>query len=194
MPTRNYVLREAIIDKPFQSQIEETRELRQPDSKARVELGTGAFYRDREGREREEMYTSASSNTVAGTGTIYDPVAKVEYYFELRTKNILNTEVFQDIPGTQSFRCRSIGIRPAYSIPRTRPLFEPDLGSKEIEGLTCRGYTLSRREDGKVEYWYSEDLDDLIFIKLTRRSEQITWRLFNISRTEPPRHLFSISP
>lgn len=178
---------EAKTGNPFQAEIEETREVTQKNGKLSIRLSTGAFWRDAEGRERTDSYTLCGQNV--GISEIYDPVSKLEFSFDLQSRKVLLKETIHDASGLRSFRARTIGSGQAVAVPNGQPNSEPDLGLKDIEGVTCSGYSLSR-PPWKLEWWYSKELDEVILIKLTKESEQIVWRLFKISRTNPPSDLF----
>lgn len=66
-----------------------------------------------------------------------------------------------------------------------------DLGEREIEGITCRGIRKTGRKS-MIEFWYSEELMEVVLEKRVSEQEESTYRLFDIRRIEPNRSLFAV--
>jgi ankyrin repeat protein len=172
--------------KPFQAQFEMRRLQKQPRDDAPDNM-TGLIYRDSEGRERMEEHIEAQPGLTLKFVHISDPVEKMTYTLEAASKTILRKEPLSE-RGFSMWAVDDIGLM----LPNAPPKTHPDLGSKEIEGLTCDGYQIKVKEGASVEYWFSRDLNQLVLAKAVSESGESTWRYFNFRFVEPNSSLFTV--
>jgi hypothetical protein len=180
-----------------------------------VQRTTQKLYRDSDGRERREesvLATGALAQTeMPRTITISDPVERVSYTLDLqqRTARRRNGAMWLTGEGiTLSIPLRGTtgqvvlgGRGGAQAAPGAQSVKE-DLGSKNIEGVIAQGtrttQTIPAGQIGnqlpiKVvdEVWHSSELQmDVLTTHSDPRSGEVTYKLTNISRANPPRTLF----
>jgi hypothetical protein len=175
--------------KPFQAQYEQVYIRKQLNGHILEEKITGTVSRDPHGRERTEEWIESESGEPLGTVLVYDPVDRMRYIVDVKSNSVLDKYVTPD----GSVRAQTWGLGESrVAIPLTPPERQPDLGSKEIEGLLCEGYQTKGPGEAVSEYWFSRDLNQVMFVLITGENEKHLWRLFNIHQTEPDSQLFIV--
>lgn len=175
-----------VREKPFQAFYEHVR-MRKPISGQVWErsVTAGVIYRDTEGRSRREVSPQSATGEIINTIIIYDPLAQEVIFLDSESKTILRErcpENLKDIAEWQSMSFLEYIAKTAEKIEE-----------KVIEDLMCRGFRIRQPESGTIEYWISEELDDVVLASSVTQSEEETLRLYNIRRREPESKLF-ISP
>ena len=174
----------------FQAVYQEIHTKNLPNETTISKMQKGTICRDSSGRERKE-FTQTENGMIETIAYLYDPVKKLEYLLETNTKTI----VFETHSLQEGFRARTWSLGTSgIAIPLALPSYQPQLGTKEVEGLICTGYYISQPDKCKIEYWYSSGLNEIMLAKIVSNGEQIIWRLFNISLTEPDKSLFTVPP
>lgn len=189
-PNQEY---DALLSKrgrPFQAQYEESLLKKPPNGELIYEAKQGHIYRDSRGRERIESHVEIKPGEIIGTATIYDPINGAIYTLNSESNIILHTQLLPNESEPSGFWAWTVGSQSAYAIPRAKPAIQPNTEPLQIEGLTCDGYSIIQPEGRKIEYWYSNDLNEILLLKSTSSDEKFTLRLFNIQHGEPDNELF----
>ena len=66
------------------------------------------------------------------------------------------------------------------------------IGQQQIEEFTCHGYISDQPEGDIIEYWVSEELQEVLLAKSISNDKESTLRLFDIRRVEPDSELFTV--
>jgi hypothetical protein len=157
---------------------------------------TASVYRDSEGRTRTEQTLGGIPpfSTEAKTRQmilIQDPVAGVHYVLDPANKTAQQMKAWS-------------GPRPANHPPSSSKENTESLGTQTIDGLQVEGtrstITIPAGQIGNdqpieivSERWYSPELQVVVSSKHTDpRMGEHTYRLTNISRSEPAQSLFSV--
>jgi hypothetical protein len=170
--------------KPFQAEFEQTRKIKSKDNRTVIEQLKGRIYRDSKGRERIDEFTQ-DEHTVR----VYDPPRKSEFMLDIGSKTIL----YQVPLPSDGFRAYVWNVNKtaiAFPLRPSQPV--PALGRKDIEGMRCAGYEIQKPGEYTVQYWISDDLNQLFLVQIVSEEEEITWRLFNLEVTEPDVSYFDI--
>src|SRR6266508_325525 len=171
------------------------------------------LYRDSEGRARiEQTLETIGKWTADGEAQqhifINDPVAGVSYNLDPRTHTAFKNVTPQKKPatGAQGETLMSNG----QMVQTGKPIIDvgqkktESLGTQTIEGVTAEGtratLTIPAGEIGNTlpleiidETWYSPELQINVMTKhRDPRSGETTYRLTNLSRSEPDRSLFEV--
>jgi hypothetical protein len=158
----------------------------------------GKLYVDRFGREREETYIIDNSKWKLIFIDIWDTVDLKAYLLNVEDKTILDQETLN----LNTFEHHlDVGIPDVFAlvIPRHSLSIGEDLGTKQIENLSCEGSLISFRgsnniPNGKIECWYSDAISYLVFVKARYGDPEIVFRLSNIRLVEPNKELFVVPP
>lgn len=169
---------------------------------------TAKLYRDVEGRMRREQHVLglgalSPSGDAQPIVTISDPVTGVSYVLETGTRTARRGRLRPIDPGPALPPPPPPGVRPART-PVGVPNWPEPMGTRQIEGLSVTG---TRRTEtiptGRVgndrsivvtdERWESPELKMVIVSEHhDPRTGNVEYRLTNISRDEPPQHLFTV--
>lgn len=158
---------------------------------------TATIYRDGEGRtRREQTLTAIGPFAASGEGKqmvfIHDPVAGADYFLDPQEKSA-SKMVRRDGPPTDH--------QPPPAPPQSK---SESLGKQTIEGVECEGTRMTftipagqfgndRPIDVVSERWYSPELQVVVLSKhRDPRMGEHTYRLTNISRSEPAHALFEV--
>ncbi|HWQ54303.1 MAG TPA: hypothetical protein VN442_11500 [Bryobacteraceae bacterium] len=176
---------------------------------------TSSVYRDSEGRTRREQSMAGFGPLAPPDGGpemifIADPVAGTSYMLDSRTRTAhasgapaaAMTIRHKMKEGNQIFE-RRIQIAPGR--PAERPEFKSaSLGTQMIEGVLAEGTrTVTVIPAGQMgnerpieivsERWFSPELKTVVMSRNNDpRTGETTYRLTNLSRSEPPRSLFEV--
>lgn len=166
--------------------------------------------RDIEGRtRREQTLGSIGPWTLAGRDSptlivIQDPVKQMNYVLDPKTHLARYSHQEPFDPDRYARQLTEQKNRANLNEPRTEKV--ESLGNKKIEGVLSQGKRTittfpvgsvgnSAPLDIVVEYWYSPDLKVVI---LNRKNDprvgEITYRLTNIVKKNPPASLFDVPP
>ena len=185
---------------------------------------TAKFYRDSEGRERNEQTLGGLGALAPGANLppvvyINDPVAGVDYALNARDKTVMRTNRGRGGPepfgGGRGQRRNPDSNGPPPPMggrfggrggPGGAAVKTDSLGKQTIEGVPAEGtrttVTFPAGSQGNeqpitimTESWYSPDLQVVVLSRHTDpRSGETVFRLTNISRAEPPASLFQPPP
>jgi hypothetical protein len=164
---------------------------------------TGAAYRDSDGRTRREE-TFGAVGTFAATGDtkqrtfIHDPVVGVQYVLDAGARTAEKMKAHSGPPpGAPGNHISSAG--------KERPdVTTESLGTQTIEGVQAEGtrrtFTIPAGKFGNdqpiqmvSESWYSAELQAIVLSKHSDpRMGEHTYRLTNITRSEPAKSLFEL--
>jgi hypothetical protein len=158
----------------------------------------GKLYVDKFGREREETYIIDNSEWKLIFIDIWDTVDLKAYLLNVEDKTILDQETLD----MNIFEHKlDVGIPDVltFAIPRHSLYRGEDLGTKQIENLSCRGSRINFRgskniPNGEIECWYSDTISYLVFVKARYGEAEIVFRLSNIRLVEPNKELFVVPP
>lgn len=178
-----FVSSAGIKGRPLQARYERTHSKKLPDGESTRQVRIGAIYRDGEGRSRREEQAEATSKEITGTIIIHDPIAQEIRFLDPQSKTVIReTLLAQDDVGDE------VSMDFLEAVASTAE----DIGRRLIEGLTCRGYRVAQPKNGMVEYWFSEELQDVVLAKSTGGNEEGMLRLFDISFVEPDSSMFIV--
>ncbi|MGI8656718.1 MAG: ankyrin repeat domain-containing protein [Pyrinomonadaceae bacterium] len=170
--------------RPFNAQFEQTRSERLSNNRTSQQIVKGAVFRDSGGRVRKEFLLQEAPSREVHIAFISDASKEVIYVLDVKSK----TFVKDDLPAVpEKFNAEPL-IAPVRSSLKVR---DEDLGEQLLEGLICHGYR-SHMEDSVIEFWYSDDLQEILLEKTVSQDEESILRLFEISRGEPSSTLFSV--
>jgi len=165
-----------IKDRAFQAEYKRTTLKKSVNDEAIHRITTrGAIYRAADGSNRREQYGKDEAGSKPSTIIIYNPARQVSYLLDAESKTFF-----------------TMPLATSNSPSEFPPSEAQDIGRKVIEDLVCRGYRLKRQENGEVEYWISEELQEVVLAKIVTRDEESTLQLFNIRRIEPAGSLFTV--
>jgi hypothetical protein len=191
---------EPVMDTPYSAETL-TELVQQLGDGNRIEQRTkGRVARDSRGRVRREQ-TVAGFGSSSGTDavriiTITDPNRREQYRLD-EPRKIAWRLRFPSAPPRQEER----GDRPGPPAPpiRTEPLEPKKFDGVKAEGtravLLLPAGTIGNERAIEVtnERWYASDLRVVVATKRTDpRFGDVTYRLVNIARSEPPAHLFDV--
>lgn len=173
-----------IRGRPFQARYEQICRKTTPDGQVLQEMIVGAVFRDKDGRLRKELRLPVAPGEVITLTLLADPLKESLYILDTQSRTFLR-ESFPAIPGDTKHES---------GFAEEKDFSEADdehLGVRELEGLLCHGRR-GQVSGALVEFWYSDDLMEVLLEKRTDQHEENTLRLFEISRVEPDSALFSI--
>lgn len=173
-----------ISGRPFQARYQQISTRKTADGQASQEILSGAVFRDNDGRIRKELRLPGAPDEVIQIVLLADPANESIHVLDLQSKTFLK----------ERFPAALKETRHELPFATKEDLSEEDgeaLGERELEGLICHGHR-SHLGDDVVEFWYSDDLREVLLEKRTSRDEENTLRLFEIHRVEPDSELFSI--
>lgn len=171
---------------PFQARYEQICRKTTPDGQVLQETIAGAVFRDKDGRIRKELRLPDAPGEEITLALLADPFTESLYILDTQSR----TYLIEKFPA--SLRDTNDESRFAANTDLS-VLDDEHLGEREFEGLLCygrRGYL----DDAVVEFWYSDDLKEIVLEKRTAQDEDNTLRLFEIHRVEPDSELFSVPP
>ena len=172
----------------FEARFEERREATAPQGKSvRRE---GRILRDHIGRVRQDTRAETSAGTIVTLTSIIDPVAREVLFFVGESADSVQR---MPLPAGQPFRPSNDWELPAVvDGEASEDLVVEDLGTKEIEGVRCRG-RLVRVPGQETETWYWLDAPEQpVRIVATNLNERYTFQLSEILRREPDPGLFQV--
>ncbi len=151
----------------------------------------GRYFRDREGRLRQEDWWVANDGTVSHRRVfIADPVADMKYELLSDSRTALSSRL-------SASRTPARSPLPGGPLPAGNPPQETDLGRQTIEGFACEGRKVCSSTTGTcTETWFSPDLQYLVKIQTTYASgviEHKTWFNFKMNVDNDPT-LFRVPP
>jgi hypothetical protein len=196
----------AIKDRPFRAEMVLETDRRLADGNSLHRKSTAMFYRDQNGRWRQERgvehHGKQDQQTLMETIiSITDPEKGVHYSIFPRVKvGFRMQEPLAFLKEMESRRTTP------WTPQRDQNFTSQILGNQMIEGLQCEGridtVTIPTGSTGNsfpieivTERWYSADLQINLVVKHTDpRSGETTIRLTNVSLEEPQKALFEIPP
>lgn len=162
---------------------------------------TGRLYVDRFGREREETYVMDGSEREMVSVDIWDIVTGKYYALLPNDKKILFEDPIDPREGRSGLDIRLPGVA-SFSFPRHYSFGEKKIGTKQIEGLTCKGAVIESVVTSKypgivIESWYAEEIAYVVLVNaewtLTDGSKaETTFRLNKVQLGEPDPELFQV--
>ncbi len=211
---------DTVPGQPFMAAIEVKRVQTLLDGNHVVTMALGRIARDSQGRVRQDLpqaQTSASADASAARfASIYDPVAGFAYLLDAHShtarKRLLGAAGYG--PAPPSVRAASAGgPSPQPQVPastqnrdlRTSTTSE-SLGAEVIEGVSADGERTTRTiPEGQagneqpmavtLESWFSAELRAVVLTRSNDpRTGEVTRKLTNIQRIEPPASLFDVPP
>lgn len=193
-------LLEPVTDAPYSAETV-TELVQQLGDGNRIEQRTeGRVARDSRGRVRREQtvagFGSSSGSDAVRIITITDPNRREQYRLDEQRKIAWRLQ-FPSAPPRREER----GDRPG---PPAPPIRTERLEPKKFDGVKAEGTravlmlpagTIGNERAIEVtnERWYASDLRVVVATKRTDpRFGDVTYRLVNIARSEPPAHLFDV--
>lgn len=176
------------MDRPYSAQWERITTITNPDGSTSEKIERGSQYRDRAGRERQEYEPPIRlPGLPSRIGVIYDPSGSMIYYINMDTMRLHDTE-----PWKPEDRQAQVWNEQGFDVylPILPPSRLPNGPSRMIEDLACDGYIDSKEGNYSVEYWYSRELNRLVFVNLKGKGKRVQWRMFNFNVQEPDPKLF----
>jgi hypothetical protein len=159
-------------------------------------LFTGNLYVDRFGRERDEHFIGHNSEQELIFVDIWDTLELKACTLDVKNKTVLCQG---SLDMNRVRRELDIGIQGIVTccIPRHVLCGGEDLGTKQVDGLVCRGSrrnTTGFREcpSGVIECWYSDVIAYLVFAKATFGNVESVFQLSNVRFIKPNKDLFVI--
>lgn len=165
--------------KPFSAKFEQSVSQREPNGNTVTRLITGNIYRDSYGRYRQEALWYIAPGKSLNLAYIQEPVVKVSYLLDLTNRALIREELL--VTAEQD-------VRMGNQLSRSGPANQ----SRDIEGLTCRGFNIEGVNGFDVELWFSEALEMVLLEKRVGLTEERIARLYDIRRIEPDRNLFIV--
>jgi hypothetical protein len=203
------VFSDPVEGRPFQARYTIKRSWTSPGNEY-SETETGSFFRDARGRLSMRQDPGGECDWMQGCVWIQDPVT--DRFFRglgpdgkpqiTKLSSALNLD-FQlgdwFLGGDHQPYLGSRYRRLWFNLPRPAvlPAEEPkSLGPKLIQGLHCEGFVLERpdRIPGgyTVEYWVSNEIQRIVYQRITANDTIQVYRLHDIERVDPPESLFMI--
>lgn len=172
--------------RPFQARYEQICRMRTPNGEVLQEMIVGAVFRDNDGRLRKELRLPDAPGEGITLAFLADPLNESIYILDPQSRTFVRERFPTTLSDTD---------HPSL-VPANKDFSVVDdehLGVQELEGLLCHGHR-GRLNDAVVEFWYSDELIEIVLEKRTGRDEDTTLRLFEIRRVEPDGELFNIPP
>ena len=164
--------------------------LLEPDKHPEPRVIEGRYYRDRQGRVRQEdrMLVGPSGRVAQNRVFIHDPVGG----FDLELREDSKLAIRRSVPRKTEMR-----PPPPSELPAPPPGFRPaeDLGTRVIEGLECRGSrTYFPNDAGYTETWWAPSIGYVTrMTTVSPQGEVIHERWFNFQvDTDPDPFLFEV--
>jgi uncharacterized protein len=167
--------------RPFQARYEQICSKETPDGQLLEETLVGAVFRDKDGRLRKELRLPDAPGEGITLALLADPFNESIYILDPQSRTFV----------TQRFPVTLRDTSPFAVSKDLSGADGEDLGVRELEGLVCHGHR-DRLNDAVVEFWYSDELMEVVLEKRTTQDEDTTLRLFDIRRVEPDSELFKI--
>jgi hypothetical protein len=162
----------------------------------------GRLYVDRFGREREDTFIVDGSERQLVSIDIWDVVAGKWTSLAPTEKKILLEYQLDPLRGRDDLNIREPGIGASYSLPRHVLSEGKDVGTKQIEGLICKGRVIEMAGAGArpallVECWHSEQIAYIVASQATwsladGQKVVVAFRLSKIEVRDPDPELFKI--
>ena len=165
-----------VLERPFEAEFEVKVRPKQPDNGPEKVVSKGRLYRDSKGRRRQDITINTQPEAALTVTTITDPAAGDVFALDGASKTV---SVFHTAPATAEAWTQNSNADGTGQVV-------------EVDGLRCVSGQLSTQPGLSIEYSIALDLTELIFEKDARQEDEKTYRLFNISRTEPEAALFEI--
>ena|ERR1051325_10699080 len=164
--------------RPFEAEYEQINVTKVMSGTPLRQVRTGTVHRDGEGRTRKLIRQEFVPEMFFISTVIFDPVGGFIYTLEEKTRTVSKTSISPAplVPGLIASENEAPPV---------------EIGEREIEGLDCRGYRITR-EGSTTEYWYSDGLKESLFEKTVSKIEGKVFRLFNIRLADPDAALFSV--
>jgi ankyrin repeat protein len=144
----------------------------------------GAVFRDKDGRIRKELRLPDAPGEGVTLALLADPLKESIYILDTQSRTFLR----EKFPATLKDTNDESRFVPKHDFS---VVDDEHLGVRELEGLLCYGRR-GRLSDAVVEFWYSDDLMEIVLEKRTAGDEDNTLRLYEIHRVEPDSKLFAI--
>jgi hypothetical protein len=190
---------------PFSAVVNIERSRVQPDGSVLNLKTIRDIARDSRGRIHNESRALLPASSTDAPPLIrihvYDPQTRISTYL-IPGKQTYWTQTTNHPPSTEPPTIRFTG--PTGSAPQNEFAKEEDLGIREIEGVSAHGVRETQVVPAEAsgtgkevavtdEYWYSEDLRINLFIRHSDpRTQTVTMKVSQITRTEPDPALFQI--
>ena len=172
--------------RPFQARYEQICRKNTPDGQVLQETIVGAVFRDKDGRLRKELRLSDTPGEGITLALLADPLKESIYILDTQSRTFLR----QGFSAT----LRDTNHASLFAVNKDSSVVDDEhLGVRELEGLSCHGHR-GRLNDAVVEFWFSDELMEIILEKRTARDEDTILRLFDIRRVEPDGEVFNIPP
>ena len=170
--------------RPYQARYQQVCTKKTRDGQVLQETLSGAVFRDNDGRLRKELRLPDTLAEVTQIALLTDPAKESIYILDLQSKTFLKERfpVSKREPGRES----TFATKKDLSGEDGEELVE-----RELEGLICHGHRC-QLADAVVEFWYSDELMEVLLEKRASPVEENTLRLFEIRQVEPDSELFSI--
>jgi len=208
---------ECVVNAPYLAVGDTESVTRFPDGNRIVQTTSIRYYRDSQGRTRTErpipgtgtMVTVMINDIVGGQHYLLQPQAKIAQV--MKTPAPIQTAtrhppVSAPASGIQFLMSGGLASESSASGEARAPAAPSNvsLGQQELEGLTTTGtrweQTFAAGTLGNdkpitvtIEQWYSPDLGVIVFASQhTSTGAEMTYRLHNITRSEPDSALFTI--
>ncbi|HET9712519.1 MAG TPA: ankyrin repeat domain-containing protein [Pyrinomonadaceae bacterium] len=172
--------------RPFQARYEQICRKKTPEGQVLQETIVGAVFRDKDGRLRKELRLPDAPGEGITLALLADPLTESIYILDTQSRTFLR----QGLPAT----LRDTNHASMFAVNKDFSVVDDEhLGVQDREGLSCHGHR-GRLNDAVVEFWYSDELMEIVLEKRTAPDEDTTLRLFDIRRVEPDSELFNIPP
>lgn len=161
----------------------------------------GRLYVDRFGREREDSFVMDSSERELILIDIWDVVAGKYYGLDPTEKKIHLEDPIDAREGRGNLAMRLPGVI-MFSLPRHSLSEGKVIGTKQIEGLACKGAVIEGASVGKypgfvIECWYAEKIAYIVMVNAVwkiadGKKAESTFRLSKVDLREPDPALFEV--
>jgi len=178
-----------IKGRPYRATYEDRLLKHRPGGKTLEDLQTGLVCRSKDGRERREFVFSGQDGEIL----LFDPNTSEIVTLRLATKSASRLRLRTDGgPAAMilPWRCKVAG--PSGELLPTESSGTQSLGQRQIEGLTCRGFSKQDNTGMITEYWYSDELGGAVLVTSVGKQEEGTWKLTDIQLREPDSYLFVV--
>jgi len=178
-----------IKGRPYKANYEDRLLKHHPDGKTSGDVQTGLVCRSKDGRERREFVFSGQDGEIL----LFDPNTSEIVTLQLAAKSASRLRLCTDggpAAVILPWRCKVAG--PSGELLPTESPGTKYLGQREIEGITCRGFSKQDNSGMITEYWYSDELGGAVLVTSVGNQEEGTWKLTNIQLGEPDSQLFVV--
>ncbi|CAN5874462.1 hypothetical protein BH20ACI4_BH20ACI4_09420 [soil metagenome] len=174
-----FLLPLGIKDKPFKGEFEKVTSKKLPTGEFAHNTARIKIYRDSNGSVRFENFEKKNEEDKIYSISIYNHNEQKIYFLDVDSK------IFYAMPAFDS-------NKESDSKPESLTYLDKDIGLKTIDNLICRGYQRKQKENDVLEYWVSEEIDQIIRAKSIFGNEINTLRLFDIKRLKTDSRMFVV--